>query len=170
MVDIKAPDYWSSLLIQIRNLKGWSQVELAKELAVTRETISRWEQEAKYPSVEIQIKIGEIASSLNVASVFGIGQVVEISPFPMILTDSNDFVIAASKTSGFEKGKTVSEQTPIDERENYKSFSKMVSDTGFWEKSGNTFEYEFKIKNETRKAVIQSVGSRGHIFALVQKL
>jgi len=170
MDDIKAPDYWSSILIQIRNLKCWTQAELADVLSVTRETISRWEQESKYPSTEMQEKIGELASTLNVASVFGIGQVVEISPFPMILTDSNDLVIAASKSSGFKKGKTVLEQTPSEERNNYQSFSKMVSDTGFWEKSGNTFEYEFKIGNETRKAVIQSVGSRGHIFALVQKL
>jgi hypothetical protein len=46
----------------------------------------------------------------------------------------------------------------------------MVADTNFWDKAENTFEYEFKIGSQTRKAIIQSVGSRGHIFALVQKL
>jgi transcriptional regulator with XRE-family HTH domain len=170
MADPKAPDYWSSILIQIREAKNWTQNQLAEELGISRDTISRWEQESKYPSLENQKRIGELASSLNVASVYGISQVVDISPFPMILTDRNDFVLAASKSSGFEVGKTVAEQTPEAERDNYYSFSKMVSDTGFWSKPDNTFEYEFEIDGHKRKAVIQSVGSRGHIFALVQKL
>lgn len=87
-----------------------------------------------------------------------------------MLTDQNDFVLAASKSSGFEVGKTVAEQTSEEERENYYSFSKMISDTDFWSKTDNTFEYEFEIDGHKRKAIIQSVGSRGHIFALVQKL
>ena len=170
MIEKKASDYWAYLLIQIREAKGWTQTDLSKEIGVSRDTISRWEQESKYPSLDNQKLIGELASSLNVASVYGIIEVVNISPFPMILTDINDYVLAASKVSGFEAGKTVFEQTPIEEQDNYRKFSKLVADTKFWEKSGNTFEYEFKIGPETRKAVIQSVGSRGHIFALVQKL
>jgi hypothetical protein len=136
----------------------------------SRETIIRWELETKYPSLENQKRIGELASSLNVASVYGIVEVVNISPFPMILTDRNDYVLAASKVSGFEAGKTVTEQTPTEEQDNYRNFSKLVADTKFWEKSGNTFEYEFAIGSQIRRAVVQSVGSRGHIFALVQKL
>ena len=131
MEEPNAPEYWSALLIQIREMKKWNQAQLAEELGVSRETISRWEQELKYPSLENQARIGELAASLNVSSVYGIAEVVNISPFPMILTDSNDYVLAASKSSGFKKGKTVSEQTPIEERENYKCFFKIVSDTGF---------------------------------------
>lgn len=170
MQENKASDYWASLLIQIRSHKDWNQTQLAHEIGVSKDTVSRWENELKYPSIENQKKIGELANSLNVASVFGISQVVETSPFPMILTDRNDYVIAASMCSGFVAGQTVIEQTPEDERENYAQFSKIVANSGFWDKSGNAFEYEFQIENETRKAVIQSVGSRGHIFALVQKL
>lgn len=170
MVDHKIPDYWSSLLIQIRKAKGWSQIQLADEIGVSNDTVSRWEKEIKYPSTENQIRIGKLASELNVDSVFGLSEVVRISPFPMILTDRNDFVIAASKSSGFISGQTVVEQTPEDEREKYREFSKIVADTGFWEKAGNTFEYKFEIGGEQRQAVLQSVGSRGHIFALVQKL
>lgn len=170
MSDLKAPDYWSALLIAIREKKNWSQAQLAEALMVSRETINRWEQESMYPSLEKQNLIGELATSIDVASVYGIVEVVNISPFPMILTDQNDMVLAASKVSGFVSGKSVIEQTPADERENYSNFSNMVASTGFWEKSGNTFEYDFEIDGQQRKAVIQSVGSRGHIFALVQKL
>jgi transcriptional regulator with XRE-family HTH domain len=170
MTEPNPPDYWSSLLAHIREAKKWSQAQLAEELGVGRETISRWELELKYPSLENQRRIGELAASLNIASVYGVAEVVKNSPFPMILTDRNDYVIAASKVSGFEAGKTVVEQTPIEEQENYKKFSKMVANTNFWDKAENTFEYEFQIGSQTRKAIIQSVGSRGHIFALVQKL
>ncbi len=87
----------------------------------------------------------------------------------MILTDRNDVVLVSSKSSGFESGKTVIEQTPFDEQANYRLFSQMVADTGFWDRSGNTLDYEFEIDGQLRRSVIQSVGSRGHIFALVQK-
>ena len=170
MAEPNAPDYWSSLLLQIRETKNWTQAQLADELGISRDTVSRWEQESKYPSSENQAKIGELASSLNVASVYGISQVVDISPFPMILTDQNDFVLAASKSSGFEVGKTVVDQTPKEEKENYHKFSELVSESGFWLKAGNSFEYEFVVHRQKRKAIIQSVGSRWHIFALVQKL
>jgi|688.fasta_scaffold881457_1 transcriptional regulator with XRE-family HTH domain len=170
MTEPQAPDYWSSLLIQIRETRNWSQLQLSKELGVSRDTVSRWELEHKYPSLDNQMRIGELANALNVASVFGISQVVEASPFPMILTDQNDFILSASKISGFQSGKTVIEQTPKEEQENYKGFSEMVAQTGFWDKAGNIFEYKFDVNGEQKKAIIQSVGSRGHIFALVQKL
>lgn len=170
MTDAKAPDYWSALLVQMRQTKDWSQTQLAEELGVSRDTVLRWEKELKYPSLDNQIRIGELAAALNLASVYGVVQVVNISPFPMILTDKNGMVLAASKTSGFVSGKTVTDQTPEDERENYLNFSKMVASTGFWDRSGNTLEYVFEIDIQQKKAVIQSVGSRGHIFALVQKL
>jgi transcriptional regulator with XRE-family HTH domain len=169
MTELKAPDYWSSLLLQIRTVKNWSQNELAEAIGVSRHTIIRWEQESKYPSPENQRVIGELASGLYVDSLFGIFQVVENSPFPMILTDRNDVVLASSKSSGFKSGQTVIEQTPLDEQENYRQFIKMVADTGFWGRSSNTLEYEFETDGRQRRAVVQSVGSRGHIFALVQK-
>ena len=143
---------------------------MAEELDISRDTDSRWEQEAKYPSLENQERIGELASSINVAFVYGISQVVDISPCPIILTDRNDFVLAASKISGFEVGKTVVDQTPKEEQQNYHKFCELVTNSGFWTKAGSTFEYEYVVHRQKRKPVIQSVGSRGHIFALVQKL
>lgn len=170
MSEHKASDYWAALLVQIREAYGWSQEQLANELGVSRETISRWEKEQKYPSELNRTEIGKLASRANLETVFGIIQVVEVSPFPMILTDADDFVLAASKTSGFVSGRTVVEQTPADEQDTYIKFSEMVKQSGFWQKAGNCFEYEFEVDGIKRKAVVQSVGSRGHIFALVQKL
>jgi transcriptional regulator with XRE-family HTH domain len=169
MSEHQAPDYWSSLLKQIREVKNWTQSQLADELGVSRETVSRWEQERKYPSLENQICIGQLATSLNFMSIYGIAAVVTNSPFPMILTDRNDMVLAASKCSGFVAGMTVIEQTPEEERENYIQFSNMVWEAGFWDKADNLLEYDFEIDGQQRKAVIHSVGSRGHIFAVVQK-
>jgi len=168
--DLVPPDYWANLLLQIRSETGWTQEELAKEFGVSRVTMNRWETQAKYPSVENQLKIGELANQRNIASVYGVVQVVNKSPFPMILTDANDYILAASQCSGFRIGELVIDQTPSDEQENYRAFSKMVADTGFWEKADNYLEYEFEIGGQTRKAIIHSVGSRGHIFALVQKI
>lgn len=168
--DLAPPDYWANLLLQIRAASGWTQDDLARECGVSRATINRWETQAKYPSVENQRKIGELANQMNIASVYGVVQVVNRSPFPMILTDANDYVLAASQSSGFRVGELVLDQTPSDEQENYRKFSKVVADTGFWEKADNYLEYEFEIGGQTRKAIVHSVGSRGHIFALVQKI
>ena len=170
MSDKITTDYWSALLISIRKEKNWSQADLAGELDVSRETVARWEAEARYPSIDKQKMIGEIATNLNVASVYGVVEVVNASPFSMILTDSNDYVVAASGVSGFMCGRTVVEQTPLEEQDNYIEFSRKIRNTGFWRKAGNCFEYDFYIGSEKRMAIIHSIGSRGHIFALVQKL
>jgi transcriptional regulator with XRE-family HTH domain len=164
------PAYWANLLLQIRSASGWTQEDVAREFGVSRATINRWEMQTKYPSIENQRRIGELATEKNIASVQGIVHVVNKSPFPMILTDINDYVLAASKSSGFRVGELVIDQTPADERDHYKAFSKMVADTGFWKKANNYLEYEFNVGGETRRAILHSVGSRGHVFALVQKL
>lgn len=170
MSKTNAPNYWSLLLAQLRKDKNWSQADLANHLGVSRETVSRWESESTYPSIKQQKKIGLLAEESNIASVYGIAKVVNHSPYPMILTDINDYVLAASASSGFDVGNTVVEQTAEGERANYLLFSKQVADTGFWEKEDNILEYEFIDGEEKRRAVVQSVGSRGHIFALVQRL
>jgi transcriptional regulator with XRE-family HTH domain len=168
--ELAPPEYWANLLRHIRSETGWSQEELASEFGVSRITLNRWEKQAKYPSVENQRKIGELANRRNIASVYGVVQVVNKSPFPMILTDVNDYVLAASQCSGFRVGELVIDQTPSDEQESYRTFSRMVADTGFWKEADNYLEYEFNIGGQTRRAIIHSVGSRGHIFALVQKI
>jgi transcriptional regulator with XRE-family HTH domain len=37
------------LLLGIRRQRGWTQLDLANELKVSRETISRWERDTKEP-------------------------------------------------------------------------------------------------------------------------
>lgn len=40
--------------------KGWSQEELAEQLFVSRQSVSKWENGQNYPSIEIIIKVSDI--------------------------------------------------------------------------------------------------------------
>lgn len=40
-------------ITRARRLKGWSQAQLAEELEVDKESVSRWERGVRRPSVEI---------------------------------------------------------------------------------------------------------------------
>jgi DNA-binding XRE family transcriptional regulator len=112
MTTSKELSYWASLLQQIRETNRWTQAQLAAEIGVNRFTVMRWENETKHPSLVSQQLISELANRFNIESVYGLSNVIALSPFPMILTNRKDFVISASKISGFLSGKTVLEQTP----------------------------------------------------------
>jgi len=43
-----------------RKKKGWSQEELAEKLFVSRQSISKWENDQNYPSIEIIIKVSDL--------------------------------------------------------------------------------------------------------------
>ncbi|MDQ0061679.1 helix-turn-helix domain-containing protein [Paenibacillus harenae] len=43
-----------------RKNKGWSQEELAEKLFVSRQSVSKWENNQNYPSIEIIIKISDL--------------------------------------------------------------------------------------------------------------
>ncbi len=43
-----------------RKNKGWSQEELAEQLFVSRQSVSKWENGQNYPSIEIIIKISDL--------------------------------------------------------------------------------------------------------------
>lgn len=43
-----------------RNKKGWTQDELAEKLFVSRQSVSKWENNQNYPSIEIIIKISDL--------------------------------------------------------------------------------------------------------------
>lgn len=49
----------------LRLSKGWSQVELAKKLDVTKQSVSNWENDNIQPSVEMLVKI---ADAFNVST------------------------------------------------------------------------------------------------------
>ncbi|MBM7567830.1 helix-turn-helix domain-containing protein [Paenibacillus sacheonensis] len=43
-----------------RKNKGWSQEELAEKLFVSRQSVSKWENNQNYPSIEIIIKVSDL--------------------------------------------------------------------------------------------------------------
>ena len=45
---------------ELRIASGWSQVELAKRLNVSKQTVSNWENENIQPSIEMLIRISKI--------------------------------------------------------------------------------------------------------------
>lgn len=45
---------------ELRLHRGWSQVDLAKRLNVTKQTISNWENENIQPSIEMLIRLSQI--------------------------------------------------------------------------------------------------------------
>ncbi|GLX69828.1 helix-turn-helix domain-containing protein [Paenibacillus glycanilyticus] len=44
----------------MRQASGWSQDELAEKLFVSRQSVSKWENNQNYPSIEIIIKISDL--------------------------------------------------------------------------------------------------------------
>ena len=45
---------------ELRLAFGWSQVELAKRLNITKQTVSNWENDNIQPSIEMAIRIARI--------------------------------------------------------------------------------------------------------------
>lgn len=45
---------------QLRSARGWSQVDLAKQLSVTKQTVSNWENDNIQPSIEMLIRLSRI--------------------------------------------------------------------------------------------------------------
>jgi len=43
-----------------RTKKGWTQDELAEKLFVSRQSVSKWENGANYPNIEILIKLSDL--------------------------------------------------------------------------------------------------------------
>ncbi len=163
-------EYWSSLIVQVRNALSLSQEALASKLETTQATVSRWESGEAIPLRRNQQLIEDMAASANLASINGLLKIVNASPFPMILTDRATNVLAASQSSGFEAARSVIEQTPEEERGSFAKFADSVTASGFWEADGNRFDYEFKIGNGRRRAVVQSIMIRGIVYAVVQRL
>lgn len=51
--------FGDKLKIERKN-KGWSQEELAEKLFVSRQSVSKWENNQNYPSIEIIIKVSDL--------------------------------------------------------------------------------------------------------------
>ena len=44
---------------ELRTARGWSQVDLAKRLGITKQTVSNWENDNILPSIEMLIRLSE---------------------------------------------------------------------------------------------------------------
>lgn len=168
-MDKDSRNYWAALITQIRTTLNWSQAQFADEVESDQATVSRWEQTLVLPSYKKQRQIELIAERINLSSLQGIADLVNSSPFSMILTDRVHKVLAASPSSGFTVGMGTLEQTPVEEREHFLGFAQSVTDSGFWNRSGGRFDYAFKDGDVTYRAVVTSVLVRGTVYAVVQQ-
>ena len=47
-------------IYELRTAFGWSQVQLAKKLSITKQTVSNWENENIQPSIEMLTRLTEV--------------------------------------------------------------------------------------------------------------
>ena len=47
-------------IYELRISRGWNQVQLAKQLNITKQTVSNWENENIQPSVEMLVRIAKL--------------------------------------------------------------------------------------------------------------
>lgn len=47
-------------IYELRTLNGWSQVQLAQRLNITKQTVSNWENGNIQPSIEMLIRLSEL--------------------------------------------------------------------------------------------------------------
>ena len=162
--------YWSQLIVQLREKKGWTQERLAELLQTDQATISRWEcGECEPRSDPVRQILESLAREFHLCFLGDTVNFVRQSPFPMILVDRNDLVVAASASSRFQEGKTCIEQTPMEERACLRTFQKTLFESGFWQMQIPRIEYEFARNDEIRGAVVTRLAFWGEVYALVQK-
>lgn len=53
-------DKFGEIINSKRTTKGWTQEQLAEELFVTRQTVSRWERGHSYPTIDTLVKLSQI--------------------------------------------------------------------------------------------------------------
>ncbi len=165
----RRPGYWARLILDIRRAAQLSQTQLSDCLGTDQGTISRWERGLAIPQHESRKQIDELARKLCLATLHDLSSVVHYSPFPMILVDRDMMVIAASEKSGFSVGISCLDQTEEQERPCLQQFGEALDTAGFWDQLCPKFDYEFRLGQEVRRAVVIAVPLRGDVFALVQK-
>jgi transcriptional regulator with XRE-family HTH domain len=162
--------YWPALISQIRSSKNMSQEDFAEAVFSNQATVSRWEKGQVVPSFEKQKKIEKLAEDTGLSTLAGVAIVVRGSPFAMLLVDHDGLVMAASQSSGFREAEIIRDQLPSGEVENYERFRNTLDQAGFWKAGGNLFNYDFQEKSAWASSIVVSVGIRGSVFAVVQKI
>lgn len=169
--DDKQAQYWPSLIHAIRNARGWSQSRFADAVNSNQETVSRWERGIVTPSRPKRQEIEQLAEGSNISSLGGISHIVRLSPYPMLLCDGSDHVIAASVSSGFAEGHSVISQTPEYQHDFFMDFASQLKASGFWKESGQSRTYHFASpEHGDFKAVVVSIRIQGSIYSVVQAI
>lgn len=57
-------------IYELRTARGWSQVQLAEKLSITKQTVSNWKNDNIQPSIEMLIRI---ATLFNVSADYLLG-------------------------------------------------------------------------------------------------
>lgn len=162
--------YWPALISHIRSAKKMSQEDFAEAVFSNQTTVSRWEKGQVVPSFDKQKKIEKLAESAGLSTLAGIAVVVRSSPFAILLVDKDGLIIAASQSSGFQEGLNVRDQISADEVRNYTHFRGELDRVEFWEEGGKHLIYEFSDQSTWASSIVVSVGIRGSVFAVVQKI
>ncbi len=164
-----ASSYWPQLIKSLRISLNLSQSEFSERLGVDQASVSRWERGKTEPQYDLRKVLDGMAKQAGLAVLGDLIDVVNASPFPMILVSRSREVFAASASSGFQASGSVVEQTPPEERSFLEDFDDQLSAAGFWSGGLTRFDYEFPAEGEVRRAIVIAVTIRGEIFALVQK-
>lgn len=68
----------SQRINELRNALGWSQVQLAERLNISKQTVSNWENENIQPSIEMLVRISRVFN-VSVDYLLGLETVPRIS-------------------------------------------------------------------------------------------
>ena len=163
--------YWSQLIVQLREKNAWSQEMLAEILETDQSTVSRWECGDSEPRSHhpVRNKLEQFAKEVKLGAFGETIDMVKSSPFPMILVNKQDLVVAASASSGFQEGKTCFEQTPQEEQTYLRSFEQYLDVSGFWQTQSSRMDYEYIGDDGVRRAIVTRFTFWGEVYALVQK-
>ena len=161
--------YWTNLCRQLRLSLNLTQKEMAARLGINQATLSRWERGLTEPQFESRELIQALAQGQGLGAVDDLENVVRVSPFPMLLMDHHNRVVAASERSGFTPGLPVIEQTPLERQSKGKAFLERLRVEGFWDHRCTSLDYLAVIDGQVRRAVVSPVVLRGEVYALVQK-
>lgn len=162
--------YWPALISHIRSTRNMSQEDFAEAVFSNQATVSRWEKGQVVPSFDKQKKIEKLAENAGLSTLAGVAVVVRASPFAMLLVDMDGLIMAASQTSGFQEGLSVEDQISSIEINNYTHFREELDRSEFWKEGGKQFVYEFREQSTWSSSIVVSVGIRGQVFAVVQKI
>lgn len=136
-------------IAQARREQGITQIELADQLSVTRQTVSRWETGAAFPDIETVASLAEILQ-------------VSCDYLLRDLPSERDITSAADNTESLEHGNSITKLLSNIEGKNVRiSFYKDEEDMDVWDEvctvdcfEGNWIRVTIQQKGETRKKLI----------------